>query len=284
MSKRIVAIDSQRLDAMQSCMYLYNLKFNEHWRQIVKPHFLLSGSLMHDIFKQYYKLRIYRNRWHQNRKTHADIVDICLNTGRLLANRMDISISDIEKTIGVCRDYFEFWENDSWDNIRAVEEVGGKILYDSEDLCILYEVKIDLVIHDNGRDTPVDHKHAGQRRDPNELSNQFKGYCWFLDTNYIIINEVGFQKTVPAKDKFRRHLIQYSQAMIDEWVANTVQWVKHTIWCDDNKIYPQNFTSCDKYSGCDFKEPVCGKDPELRPYKLREIFQIEEWSPGGHHL
>lgn len=283
--QKIVAIDSQKLEGIQSCMYFYDLKFNKHLRPRLAPDYLERGSLIHEMLAKYYTLKKYRSRWHMNNKTHADIIEICINLGRHKANKMELPISDVEKTIGVFREYAEFWENDSWNNIAFVEQTGAKVLYESDDLIILYEVKIDLgLLKEGGTIVPVDHKSAQSRRDPNQMANQFKGYCWFTGSTSIIINEVGFQKTVKPVDKFRRHTLNYSQAMINEWVRNTIWWVRFALECEDNKNYPQNYTSCDKFSGCQFRDDACAQDPEVRDYKLNELYKIEKWDVGEKNL
>lgn len=282
--KLIVALDSQKLDAIQSCLYLFNMKFNKHIKSIHTPEFIERGSLIHDMLAPYYRLKKYRGRWHQNGKTHADIVNSCITIGRHAGNKMELDVSEIERTIDVFQEYTDLWENDNWNNIIGVETVGAKLLYESDDLDILYEVKIDLTLDLNGQITPVDHKSASSRRDANEMSNQFKGYCWFLGVNTLIQNDIGFQKTVKPHDKFRRQQVSFSDALIQEWVDNSVWWVKHAIQAMNDSCYPRNFTSCDKYSGCMFKDNVCAKDPEVREYKLRELYKIEEWDVGAKHL
>src|SRR6266849_5765959 len=118
MSQKIVAIDSQKLDAIQSCMYYYNLKFMKHLQPLSVADYMERGSLIHVMLASYYNLKKYRRRWNQNSKTHSDIVEICISIGRNSANKMELAISDVEKTITAFREYTEFWENDSWEDIE----------------------------------------------------------------------------------------------------------------------------------------------------------------------
>ena len=284
--KRIVAVDSQKLDAIMACMYLYKLRFGViegGLQPLQTPDYFERGGLLHDMLEPYYKMKKYRSRWLQNNHTHADIVEICIYIGRVKATKMQLDIAEIEMVIDTFRQYVEHWENDGWSNIISVERVGAKVLYNSEDLCILYEFKVDLVLSMSGVIIPVDHKSAKSKRDPNELSNQFKGYCWGLDANHLIVNEIGFQKTLKPVDKFRRHDLHYSASMLDEWVQNAIWWVKHAIDLIDREAYPKNYTSCDKYSGCDFRT-ICKADPEVRDYKLQTLFEIKKWDVGEKHL
>ena len=284
MPKKIVAIDSQKLDAMQLCGFFYDTKFGENLVPREVATYLERGSLVHKMLETYYKLKNYRSRWYQNNKNYADIIESCVTVGKHFGNRMQLDIDEVLYTIDVFRQYAAFWENDDWNDIRAVESVGSKILYDDEKITILYEVKIDLIIRSAGMILPVDHKHSASRRDPNELANQFKGYCWFLGSNNMVVNEIGFQKTIPPKDKFRRHVMSFSDAIIEEWRQNTISTVRLKISLDEAGIKMKNFTSCYKYSGCELRH-VCIADPgEFRDFKLKRDFVERIWDVGAQHL
>jgi hypothetical protein len=285
--KRVVAVDSQKLDSIQSCMYMYKLRFGGTQEvgltPLQTPDYFERGGLLHDMLEEYYKLKTYKSRWAQNNKTHADIVESCIIVGRTKATKMALDIAEVETVIDTFRQYVEHWENDGWTNIVAVEKVGAKQLYEDEDLQIIYEFKIDLILQINGVLVPVDHKSAKARRDPNYLANQFKGYCWGLGVNNLLLNEIGFQKTVKAVEKFRRHTLSYSESALTEWVKNTVWWVKFAIGMIETETFPMNYTSCDKYSGCIYKD-ICKADPEVRDYKLKTMFEGKHWDVGGTHL
>jgi len=197
---------------------------------------------------------------------------------------MQLDIAEVEETIHIFGQYTDHWENDGWDNIIDVEAVGSKKIYEDDNLIILYEVKIDLIPEIGGMKIPVDHKHSSSRRDPNELSNQFKGYCWFLGSNNLIVNEIGFQKTVKPVDKFRRHVLSFPHAIIEEWKENTIFWVKMQLHYDEANTHPRNYTSCDKFSGCELKA-VCKAEPgDLRNHKLSQGFKERVWDVGKEHL
>ncbi len=282
--QKIVAIDSQKLDAISSCAYFYNLRYNRNKVLLNTPEYLERGSLIHHMMAAYYKLRKYRSRWAQNNQTYADIIQYCINIGRHSGTKMQLDIAEIEYTIEIFQQYTDHWENDSWDDVIGVEEVGSKVLYESPELIILYEVKMDLILRLAGRLIAVDHKHSQSRRDPNQLANQFKGYCFFLENNNIIVNEIGFQKTVKPVDKFRRHTLSFSDAIIEEWKFDAIYWVKNLLALESIGYYPHNYTSCDKFSGCDFKH-VCMKDPgEYREYTLGKDFVERIWDVGKEHL
>lgn len=283
MSQRIIAIDSQKLDAISSCGRLLDLNYNQNYRMINPPDYMERGSLIHDMLESLYKLRAYRSRWRGNNKSYRDIVNSCVKIGRYRGNKMNLPISEIEYTIEIFYQYTDLWENDGWDNILSVEKVASKVLYNSEDLVILYEGKIDLVIKTT-KTIPVDHKHSQSRRDPNELSNQFKGYCWLLGVEDLIVNELGFQKTVKPVEKFRRHLINFTPELLEEWRESVIYYTNLMLSWEKLNYFPPNYTSCDKFSGCQYKH-VCKAQPgDYRLFKINKDFRQEVWDIGAKHL
>ena len=283
MSQQLIALDSQKLDAIMSCGRLFDLNFNQNYRPIATPDYLERGALIHDMLETYYKLRKHRARWSVNNKSYQDIVRSCTDVGRFKGNKMQLPISEIEYTIDIFKQYANLWENDGWDNILSVERVASKVLYNSDDLVILYEGKIDLVLKFS-QTIAVDHKHSQSRRDPNELANQFKGYCWLLDTDTFVVNEIGFQKTVKPIEKFRRHTLKFTSEIIEEWRENVIYWANLALSWEKLKYYPPNYTSCDKFSGCQYKE-ICKSQPgDYRAYKLAKDFREESWDIGAKHL
>ena len=279
--KQIIAIDSQELNEMQNCWRKYYLYHINLQRPIITPLHFERGDMMHQMLKTYYVCKKYRKHW--GKHTHADIVDICVKVGRHAAIRMEIDADDVEETIKVFREYCQFYANDGWDDILHVEEPIAKILYDDTDLTILYEGKLDLVIRlSNCPVLPIDHKTTHRRGRPEELSNQFIGYCWLLGVNNIVVNKIGLQKTLKPQDKFERHTLSYTDAIIEEWKNETVWWVRESLRRKGEDFYPANKTSCDKYGGCIFGE-VCRADPITREWKLKTLFEKADkpWSVGG---
>ena len=149
----------------------------------------------------------------------------------------------------------------------------------------MYQGKIDLTIAiSNAHLIPIDHKSSSRRGKPEYLSNQFQGYCWLLGVNNIIINKIGFQKTLKDNEKFERHTLSYPPELIEEWRQNAIYWLKKYISDGERNFYPPNFTSCDKYSGCIYEE-VCRKTEEVREYKLSQLFQERpKWDVGAKEI
>lgn len=279
--KTIYVVDSQILNTATECARKAHYTFDKNLEPIVKPDYFEKGDLVHQMLAEYYKLRKFRGRWSQNNKTHADIVQICNKIGRTAAVKMSLDVPTVEEVIRAFNEYTTYTANDGWDNIIAVEDIASKILYEDDNMIILYQGKIDLIISlTNCPILPVDHKSSSKRSKPHFLSNQFQGYCWLLGVNNLIVNKIGFQKTLKDFEKFERHTLSYPPDIIAEWREIAIYYLLKYIHDGEIGFYPPNYTSCDKYSGCIF-EAVCRKSKDAREYKLTQLFtEREKWDVG----
>jgi hypothetical protein len=280
--KEIMVVDSQRLNMIQNCAYKYNLTFNHNYVPLEKAEPLERGSLIHHMLEPYYKLRMWRGRWSGNKHSLQDIVKICIRIGEWHADKMALGIEEIDDTIRVFKQYVDYYQNEPHETL-AVEQVGSKIMYEDDEFILLYETKIDWIFRlTHVPLMPCDHKSSGRRGPVHDLSNQFMGYCWMLGVNNIMINKVGFQTTVLPKDKFQRPIVSYPTPVIEAWKTNSIWWVKMLRFHMRTNGWPQNLTSCDKYSGCIFQE-VCLSTPETRLYKIHQMFEKSEetWDVGA---
>lgn len=281
MSKEIIVVDSQRLNMIQNCAYKYDLTFNKNLIPLRKSEPLEEGSLIHSMLETYYSMRKYSSRWPKD-FTKAKMLKICERVGEHFASLMSLPVEDVDDTFRVFREYVEYYWGEPQQTL-AVEQVGSKIMYEDEELIIVYETKIDWIWSlPQIKLMPTDHKHSRRRGPTHELSNQFMGYCWMLDVRNIMINKIGFQTSLTPAEKFQRPVISYSLPVLESWVRNSVWWIKFLNDCEKTQSWPQNFTSCDKYSGCIFS-PVCLSPDESKAFKMKQLFNIaeEEWDVGA---
>lgn len=296
MSQRILNFDSQTLNAIQKCAYFTDLHYNSRWQPLKKGESLEKGSLMHAMLDPYYSLvgqcvrpgaewiepsitaGLLKSEFMTDMPTSwADIVRYCRDLGYYLAIKQDLDTDVSDSVIYQFTEYCKNYENDAWHPL-AVEEVGSKVLFENEHLKIIYSFKVDLIAEKGTILCPWDHKTASQRKEPTSVSNQFIGYCWGLDVNNIIINKIGFQKTLSPKERFQRFTLTISPLRIKEWIQNTTYWALYYMECLDSNVWPMNLTSCDKYSGCIFLRTICEANPENRLYTLERDFKIgESW-------
>ncbi len=129
---------------------------------------------------------------------------------------------------------------------------------------------------------PVDHKSSKRRGEIISLSNQFIGYAWLLGTHNVMVNKIGFQKTLKPSERFTRATLSYTSDVINEWAENAVFWIKLQRHHDETGNYPRNYTSCDKWGGCVYR-PICETERGARDYKIRQLFDVKEvkWDVGA---
>lgn len=284
MTQRILSIDSQILNSIQNCARKTELNFIKNLRPQTKAEPLEAGSLMHQMLEIYYSIKgrcvaedadwlddlitvgvlnlngIPQSSWEH--WDHKQTVSLCTSAGNYYASKLSLSAETSEEIIYQFQQYAEFYQYDAWHPL-AVEEVGSKVIYEDESIKIIYTFKIDLVAEKGTLIAPWDHKTSRRREEPSSLSNQFIGYCYALGLNHIVINKIGFQKSLSQKERFQRYVLNVSQNRIVEWLDNTIFWAKKLAWNLDQGYFEQNLTSCDKYSGCIYAR-ICESDPELR--------------------
>jgi hypothetical protein len=291
---RVITIDSQVLNTIQACFRKTQYSFIYNLTPFDKAEALEKGDLMHKILEVYYSMRgpkdyttpVWQELIEAGISPYRDPVSTAIRAGEYFSTKLQISLEICEEVIKHFKDYAEYYEHDEWVPL-AVEEVGSKTMYEDQDIKIIYSFKIDLVMEKGHIICPFDHKTGKQRHDPLSLSNQFIGYCYALSRNgpnhsgppcnNILMNKIGFQKTLSPAERFQRFSFTIDDSRIDEWVRNTIWWVKLYAECIETDEYPMNLTSCDKYSGCIFKR-ICESDPSSRDYKItRDFSSIQKW-------
>ena len=183
--------------------------------------------------------------------------------------------------LDTCDQYQQFYRNDHWVPLE-VETVKGKILYEDDEIRILWKAKLDWVVDTNQGIFPVDHKTMKQRRNTNSMNNQFMGQCIVMETRQMIINKVGWQTSLKPEDKFTRNPVPYSAARLFEWQSETLPYyAKLLLMYAETGHWPPNFNNCEtKYGNCNFYEHVCSSDPQMREENIKLNFYVgPEWNP-----
>lgn len=287
MSQKILSIDATILNTFQSCARKAKYSFIDNLRLPEKEEALERGDLIHKMLEVYYSLQLKNFDFNTEvwkeilqsgikapiNRAHETIKEFAVSVGRYFSTKMELQTEDIEESIFQFKEYCNYYQHDSW-NPLAVEEVGSKILYEDQLYKFIYNFKIDLVAEQGKIIAPFDHKTSRRRQEPSSLSNQFIGYCYGLGMNNIVINKIGFQKTLSPQQRFNRFILTIDDERIKEWIDNTIFWCVEILRARDNEQWPMNLTSCDKYSGCIYSR-LCETDPESRLYKIERDFKVE---------
>lgn len=274
--KKNVILDSQILSTLMSCAALTNFRFNYHFQSINgRPVHFEMGSIVHKFLEVYYGSII-------NGIRKADAVGYGMIAALEHSNSDEVTnASDEERkwALATCEQYIEYYKNDHWVPLE-VEVVKGEILYEDDEIRIMWKAKLDLISDTNQGIFPVDHKTMKQRRNTLNLNNQFIGQCVLLKTRKMFVNKIGFQTSLKPEEKFTRASIDYSHDTLIEWQSVILPyWAKTMLMYDETGYWPPNFTHCEnKYGFCQFKD-VCSSPRNLREETLGQLFKVgEPWN------
>jgi len=208
MKQKILAVDSQILNEIQNCARKAELAHIKNLRPLEKADALEKGDLMHKMLQTYYSLKLGQvsaDLW--DSLTEAGVnpsdkpQDAAISGGYFFAAKSSLPEDISQEVIFQFREYVDHYKHDSWSPL-AVEEVGSKIMYEDEDLKIIYSFKIDLIAEKGNIVAPFDHKTGSTTKEPSSLSNQFIGYAWALGSNTVIVNKIGFKRLYPGTSVF----------------------------------------------------------------------------------
>jgi len=186
--------------------------------------------------------------------------------------------------LDTCQQYLEFYRNDHWVPLE-VEVIKGKVLYEDDDIRILWKAKLDLVADTNQGIFPVDHKTMKKRKNNISMNNQFIGQCLIMNTRNVFINKIGFQTTLKPEEKFLRPPVSYSASRLLEWQSQILPfYAKLLVMYTETGYFPPNFDHCEaKYGNCNFLE-ICESDPSMREEEIKKRFIVgEPWNPTNEN-
>lgn len=292
-----VIFDSQLLSTLMSCPRKADLTFNQHWTQD-KGNSLEAGSLAHTILEFYSKAimrganrndaidegfaagKEYVVGYQPSNKYIKDEEETGLKNTPLEAfDGMPAYVVPVDRVVATMVEYFDYYRNDLW-TIIGVEDVRGRVIYEDEELRVLWKAKFDLIVDTNASLCSVDHKTSKQRKDTVELNNQFIGQCIILHSQNVIIDKIGWQKTLKPQEKFTRPVLSYSPDIMAEWSQEIVPYYAR-MWVAYNEAgyFPPNYTSCEnKYGLCQYYKDVCRMDRGMRSESLKAFFQVgKKW-------
>lgn len=185
-----------------------------------------------------------------------------------------------KNALGTCVEYFEFYANSHWIVLEA-EVVKKTILYEDDEIRVLWKAKLDEVVDTNQGIFPCDTKTEKQRREKIRLNNQFIGQCLTMKTRNMIVDHIGFQTSLKPEEKFRREIMSYSADALLEWQSEILPAAAYKlIEMHENNYYPADYTRCENnYGNCPFIW-ICSSDRNMREQEIRMNFvKGLEWNP-----
>lgn len=279
---KTLILDSQTLNAYSACGTQYYYRFIMNARRLGSNPAFDKGDLMHMMLKYHYKL-IRHNQAANSEMVRRIPYDEIINISQKKAEKhllsLKLPVAEGFEVIRSYREYAQYYSACTW-QILEVEKPFAKILYEDSEVRIIYSGIIDLLTNMS----VVDHKTYSRKSELVAISNQFLGYMWALGTHNIVINRIGFQKTVKADEKFLRPTLSFPQDIIDEWAKNTTR-IALDLFRDYNDLPElqrrQNHSACVGNFGhfCEFYN-ICSVTSEVRDFILQKDYVIkEEWNP-----
>lgn len=275
--KHAVIWDATVFTAFLACARLGDFRYNLDLVEADgKSGSIQMGTLVHLMLETYYADQMAGESL-QDASAHAlEVAREQLDSGQL----QNIKPDDEETVLDTMRAYFKFYDSDFWVPLFA-EKVKEEKIYEDDDIRIIWRAKLDLGVDTNQGVYPVDHKTMKQRRDTVKLNHQLMGQCVLMGSRGVIINKIGFQKSLKPSERFTRPIVGYSLDALVEWSQIIVPyWSKVIAAYHDISYFPPNFTSCEsKYGICAFQR-VCEAPPSAREDTLRMLFvRGEKWDP-----
>lgn len=91
----------------------------------------------------------------------------------------------------------------------------------------------------------------------------------------VIIDAVQIGVTF---SRFQRGQIKRTPMQREEWLRDSIHFIRMNEEYVREDYWPQNDTSCEKYGGCVFRT-ICSASPEVRPRLLDGLFHKRSWDP-----
>lgn len=257
--QRVLIINSSYLNLAQGCFRKYQFSAEKNLEPVFGNRRMEEGSLIHQALEFHYK-------GIKAGVSLAEIIPGAINQVRLSAGELSRSPEEVDNVIRVYSLYADFYKFDTWIPLE-IEQPFVFTLFETDDLKVLYEGKVDLVVKHSqtGETSIVDHKSEEKATIPQPLSNQFMSYMLGNKVNRIIINKLGFQKKDPPSGRFKRQTLMLSQDVLEEWRESAIYHTLHLDKAIQAGYFPPTYSECWR---CIFKEicalPVNGREDQLR--------------------
>jgi hypothetical protein len=282
-SKANIILDMSKLDLFLACHYRYYVRYVLNRAERKKSEALDKGSLLHEGYDLYYSLL-------QKGAPFNDRMHACLHKMREISanpNLCHLEDEDIALVTSAAMENLEYWRfEDEQLEIILVEQPFAHCIYEDDYVRIILSGKIDILCNFPGLgnnasyvNLPIDHKSFSRASEVLRLSNQFMCYADAVGSNYLYVNRVGLQKTVPPGEKFVRKMLSYDEAILQEWKEGVKDIILNEyLPCVAANRWSQNFTSCFKFNRkCESYEICDTSGSEAKEFKL--LNEMTEGSP-----
>lgn len=268
-AKLNIVLDISQFDTFRACEQKYFLRYMRNKQTLERATPLDRGTLVHLACEIYYTGIM------QGRPYDDNVVAALSAVRRIGVQETGLEIDDILAVVDTMEENFDFWKKDDYSSqIIDVEKPFIYLFHEADDWRLYLTGKIDLIVSDNRyTNLPKDHKSFERTAPTGRLSNQFRNYAYALKSDYLEVNKIGFQKTLPANKKFIRVMLTYDKGSFDKWKLNMIASIEHYISCVADGYWPMNETSCNKFNKqCEYLDVCDSPDVQTVEYKLLTLF------------
>ena len=275
MSKVNIVLDMSQYDTFRLCEARYNYRYNLNISLPNKASQLDRGTLVHLAAELYYDGL-------KNGSSYKDASVTALSKIREAGvTTTELDPEDIARVVDVMEEYFDYWQvADQNLRIKAVEQPFIYVLHEDDEVRIHLAGKIDLIYDDDKyTNLPLDHKSYDRDFEILRMNNQFRNYCCAVGSNYLVVNRIGFQKTLKPHEKFKRVPLSYDDIYLQQWKDNVIRSIMHYLQCAAENQWPMNETSCDKYHRkCEYYQICDSSGIEAKNWKINSNYiTVDPW-------
>lgn len=283
MSKPInVVLDATMLDTYQTCACKFNYRFNLNKTTMIKAKPLDRGGIVHIGFENYYQGLKDKLSFNSCVVRGIDAMNFAY------AKESDLELKEFNKVIEVFIENTLRWrvidENEL--EILAVETPFTYELFSDEFIRIIMIGKIDLLVnYQSYTNLPYDHKSYDRDYPLTRKTNQFCNYAYACNSNYLMVNRVGFQTSIKPEVKHKRSPLSYDPIFLEQWKKNVIIWAYKYLQSASEDEWEMNDTSCMKFNRlCEYLEICESSGIEAKIYKLESQFNtVEKWDVSKVH-
>lgn len=267
-----ISLDATMLDTFVSCPAKFNMRFNLNKTTLEKATPLDKGGLIHSGKEGYY-LGL------KNNLPFNEALEKGVELFNQSTTESDLDPAEITYLRKVLIENLTYWKStDTNCEILEVESPFAYELFVDDLIRITMIGKIDLLFRDRKLEiVPQDTKTYSRDFPVHRKTNQFCNYAMATGSNYLIVDRVGLQTSLPPEKKHKRQPLSYDRLFLEQWKLNTVKWCYFYLECVGEKSWPLNDTSCDKYNRlCEYYEVCDSSGLEAKVYKLNTQFRTSE--------
>lgn len=279
MSKVNIVLDASKFDMFEVCPCRYYYRYVLKRVPTESAPALDRGSLIHAGCEAYYKALKDGLRYESALEAAKESVSIA-------SASTDAPSVMINRVQDVLMEHFDHWRvQDESLEILEVEIPFSYVLYEDDLIRVVMTGKIDLLVNDHNPQSRyenliIDHKSYEREFPIRRRTNQFMNYVTAVNSNFLRVNRIGMQTSVPVEKKMKRITLSYDPLMREQWKENVGKILAtHFMTCVVESYWPMNDTSCDKYNRiCEYNDVCDSSGVEAKSYKLDAFFkEAEEW-------